>query len=103
MSDEKRKPTYEELENELAIYKNSPYKEGYLGVLRQIETCNKDLNDNPAGLRDADDDKSFDKYNKYILSIETYYQKLEILRDKMSPIEKKQVDAKAAKSSTMAI
>lgn len=103
MSDEKRKPTYEELEKELAIYKSSPYKEAYLGILKQIETCNKDLNDNPAGLRDENDAKAFERYEKYILKVEEYYQKLEILRDKMSPIEKKQVDAKVAKSSTMAI
>jgi len=97
------KDRIKELEEELAKYKESPYKEAYLGILKQIETCNKDLNDNPAGLRDENDAKAFERYEKYILKVEEYYQKLEILRDKMSPIEKKQVDAKVAKSNTMAI
>lgn len=92
-----------ELEDKLAIYESSPYKDGYLGVLTQIETCNKDLNNNPAGLRDEEDEKSFDKYNKYILSIDVYYQKLELLREKMSPTEKKEVDSKVAKSKTIPI
>jgi len=92
-----------QLEEELSIYKNSPLKEGYLGVLKQIETCNKDLINNPAGLRDEEDEKAFTRYDKYILGIDSYYSKLEILRDKMNPVEIKEVDAKVLKSKTMAL
>lgn len=88
MSDEKR---IKELEEKLAIYENSPLKEGYLGVLKQIETCNRDLNNNPAGLRDADDEKSFDRYNKYILSIDAYYNKLKVLRAEMTPAQQEDI------------
>ncbi len=82
-----------ELEEKLAVYENSPYKDAYLGVLKQIETCNKDLIDTPAGLRDEEDAKAFERYDKYILKVDEYYNKLELLRGKMSPEEKKFVDA----------
>lgn len=81
-----------ELEAKLAIYENSPLKEGYLGVLKQIETCNKDLTETPAGLRDEEDEKAFDRYNKYILAIDEYYEKLEYLRAKMNPKEQAELD-----------
>jgi hypothetical protein len=92
-----------ELEEKLAVYENSPYKDAYLGVLKQIETCNKDLIDTPAGLRDEEDAKAFERYDKYILKVDEYYNKLELLRGKMSPEEKKFVDAKANKSKTIPI
>ena len=92
-----------ELEEELEKFKSSPYVDGYLGVLNQINTCNKDLDTKPAGLRDEADEKSFDRYNKYILAIDSYYQKLEILREKMSPTQVKVLDAKVQKSKTIAI
>jgi len=92
-----------ELEEKLAVYENSPYKKAYFGVLKQIETCNKDLVENPAGLRDEEDAKAFERYEKYILKVDEYYNKLELLRGKMSPEEKKFVDAKANKSKTIPI
>ena len=92
-----------ELEEKLAVYESSPYKDAYLGVLKQIETCNKDLIDTPAGLRDEEDAKAFERYDKYILKVDEYYNKLELLRGKMSPEEKKFVDAKANKSKTIPI
>jgi len=81
-----------ELEAKLAIYEGSPLKEGYLGVLKQIETCNEDLTSNPAGLRDEEDAKAFDRYHKYIESIDTYYSKLDYLRSLMNPIDQALVD-----------
>jgi hypothetical protein len=86
------KSRVEELEKKLAVYESSPLVEGYLGVLKQIETCNKDLSEKPAGLRDEDDEKAFDRYNKYILSIDEYYKQLEVLRGKMNPKEQAEVD-----------
>lgn len=100
MNDKER---IKELEEELSKYKESPLVEGYLGVLKQIDTCNRDLQNTPAGLRDSDDEKAFDRYNKYILSIDDYYNKLEILRDKMSPKQVKEVDSKVSKSKTLAL
>jgi hypothetical protein len=92
-----------ELEDKLEVYENSPYSDAYLGVLKHIGACNKDLNDNPAGLRDEEDMKAFEKYEKYILKVDEYYNKLAYLREKMSPTEKKVVDEKAKKSNTLAI
>lgn len=92
-----------ELEEKLEVYEKSPYSEAYLGILNQINTCNKDLNEKPAGLRDEEDAKSYDRFEKYILKVDEYYEKLAYFREKMSPTEKKVVDAKAAKSSTIAI
>ena len=91
------------LKEKLKIYEESPFSEGYLGVLKQIETCNADLIQYPAGLRDEEDAKSFDRYDKYIKAIGDYYDKLEYLRGKMSPEEVKVVDTKAIKSKTFAI
>ena len=100
MDNEKR---IKELEEKLDVYEKSPYSDAYLGVLKQIETCNKDLNEQPAGLRDEEDAKAFERYEKYILKVDEYYNKLAYLREKMSPTEKKLVDEKAKKSNTIAI
>jgi hypothetical protein len=100
---DKKDKEIQDLKDKLAVYESSPLVEGYLGVLKQIETCNKDLLDNPAGLRDEEDDKAFTRYDKYILNIDAYYAKLEILRDKMNPKEVKEVDSKVLKSKTMAL
>lgn len=74
-----------------------------MGVIKHIGACNKDLIDTPAGLRDEEDMKAFEKFEKYILKIDEYYNKLQYLRDKMNPQEIKEVDAKVAKSKTVAI
>ena len=92
-----------ELREKVAIYENSPYVDAYLGILKQIETCNGDMIDKPAGLRDEEDAKAFERYEKYILKVDEYYNKLQYLRDKMNPQEIKEVDAKVAKSKTVAI
>jgi hypothetical protein len=93
----------EELKEKLSVYENSPYVDAYLGVIKHIGACNKDLIDTPAGLRDEEDMKAFEKFEKYILKIDEYYNKLQYLRDKMNPQEIKEVDAKVAKSKTVAI
>ena len=92
-----------ELREKVAIYENSPYVDAYLGILKQIETRNGDMIDKPAGLRDEEDAKAFERYEKYILKVDEYYNKLQYLRDKMNPQEIKEVDAKVAKSKTVAI
>jgi len=92
------KERIEKLEEKLAIYENSPYRDAYLGVLKQIETCNKDLVETPAGLRDEDDAKAFERYEKYILKVDEYYQKLDLLRGKMSPKEQEIEGKKEAKN-----
>ncbi len=91
------KARVEELERKLAVYESSPLVDGYLGVLKQIETCNRDLIDTPAGLRDEDDAKAFDRYDKYIQGIDEYYDKLEYLRSKMNPKEQAEVDIQKQK------
>ncbi len=82
------KENTEELKARLSVYEDSPLKEGYLAILKQINTWNQDLTNEPTGLTynpdsgDADM-KAFDKAHKFITSIDTLYDKLEYLRGKM--------------------
>lgn len=105
------KENIEEIKNRLKIYEESPLKEGYLAILKQINTWNQDLTNEPTGLTynpdsgDADM-KAFDKAHKFITSIDTLYDKLEYLRGKMNPEQQKQVDTaskRSDKSGTKAI
>lgn len=58
------KESTEEIKNRLKIYEESPLKEGYLAILKQINTWNQDLTNEPTGLKydpdngDAEDRKS---------------------------------------------
>ena len=105
------KENIEEIKNRLKIYEESPLKEGYLAILKQINTWNQDLTNEPTGLKydpkngDADM-KAFDKAHKFITSVDTLYDKLEYLRGKMNPEQQKQVDTaskRSDKSGTKAI
>ena len=105
------KENIEEIKNRLKIYEESPLKEGYLAILKQINTWNQDLTNEPTGLTynpdsgDADM-KAFDKAHKFITSIDTLYDKLEYLRCKMNPEQQKAVDTaskRSDKSGTKAI
>jgi hypothetical protein len=99
------------LKAKLAIYEESPLVEGYLAILKQINTWNKDLKNEPTSLKynpdngDADM-KAFDKAHKFISSIDTLYDKLEYIRGKMNPEQQKTVDTaskRQEKSGTKAI
>ena len=103
MEQGKAKSVEQKLREELAIYINSPYCNAYEGILKQINQCNKDMMERPAGLRDEEDAKAFERYEKYILKVDEYYEKLEYLRGKMKPEEVKKIDEKALKSKTVAV
>lgn len=90
------------LREKLSVYENSPYSKTYLGILKQIEACSNDMLDKPAGLRDEDDAKAFDRFAKFIVDVDKYFNQLEYLRSKMTPEEVKKVDEKASKSNTKA-
>lgn len=93
------KENIEEIKNRLKIYEESPLKEGYLAILKQINTWNQDLTNSPTGLKydpkngDADM-KAFDKAHKFITSVDTLYDKLEYLRGKMNPEHKAELELK---------
>jgi len=101
----------EQLKEELKLYKESPYIEGYLSILKQINVWNNDLKNEPTSLKyDPDngdaDQKAFDKAHKFITSVDTLYDKLEYLRGKMNPEQQQKVDTatkRQDKSSTRAI
>jgi hypothetical protein len=105
------KENIEELKKKLEVYEDSPLKEGYLAILKQINTWNQDLTNEPTSLKyDPDsgdaDMKAFDKAHKFITSIDTLYDKLEYLRGKMNPEQQKTVDTaskRSDKSGTKAI
>ena len=91
------KEDIEELKKRLAIYEESPLKQGYLAILKQIDTWNMDLSNEPTSLKyDPDsgdaDMKAFDKAHKFITSIDTLYDKLEYLRGKMNPAQKAELE-----------
>ncbi len=105
------KEEIEELKNRLKIYEESPLEQGYKAILKQINTWNTDLTNEPTSLKyspengDADM-KAFDKAHKFITSIDTLYDKLEYLRSKMNPELQAKVDQstkKKDKSGTKAI
>jgi hypothetical protein len=105
------KEEIEELKNRLKIYEESPLEQGYKAILKQINTWNTDLTNEPTSLKyspengDADM-KAFDKAHKFITSIDTLYDKLEYLRSKMNPELQVKVDQstkKKDKSGTKAI
>lgn len=90
----------QELKKRLEIYETSPLKEGYLAILKQINTWNRDLSNEPTSLKyDPDngdaDMKAFDKAHKYISTIDTLYNKLEYLRGLMNPTLKAEAEAEA--------
>lgn len=95
----KEKDEIQELKERLKKYEESPLKEGYLAILKQINTWNQDLTNEPTGLKydpengDADM-KAFDKAHKFITSIDTLYDKLEYLRGKMNPEHKAELELK---------
>lgn len=101
----------EKLKQELKLYKESPYEEGYLSILKQINVWNNDLKNEPTSLKydpktgDADQ-KAFEKAHKFITSVDTLYDKLDYLRGKMNPEQQQKVDTASKrqdKSSTRAI
>jgi hypothetical protein len=105
------KEDIEEIKSRLKIYEESPLEKGYLAILKQIDTWNMDLSNEPTSLKynpdngDADM-KAFDKAHKFITSIDTLYDKLEYLRSKMNPELQTKVDEstkKKDKSGTKAI
>lgn len=93
------KDRVKELEEELRMYKESPYVAGYLSILKQINTWNKDLSDEPTSLKfdpangDADQ-KAFEKAHKFILTVDTMYEQLDKLRSKMNPKQAKELEEK---------
>ena len=89
-----------ELEAKLAIYEDSPFNDAYLGILKQIEACNRDLLNQPSGLMSEEDAKAFERYEKYILKVDEYYEKLTYLRDKMNPKDQEHVDNVKKKKMT---
>lgn len=87
MSDKEK---IKKLEERLRYFEESPYVDGYNAILNQINTWNKDLQNEPTSLKyDPDsgdaDMKAFDKAHKFIASIDGLYDQLEYLRSKMSP------------------
>lgn len=89
-SEDKLQDEIDQLKEKLKVYEESPLVEGYHAILKQINTWNKDLMDEPTSLKyDPDtgdsDQKAFDKAHKFILSTKELYDQLEYLRLKMSP------------------
>lgn len=91
------KAEVEKLKQKLAIYEGSPYKDGYLAQLKQLNTWNKDLKDAPTSLTynpdtGDSDQKAFEKALKFMLESDKLYEKLEYFRGKMNPAQKAELD-----------
>ena len=100
-----------ELQAKLRQYEESPFVNGYLAQLKQLNSWNKDLKEKPTSLTynedsgDADT-KAFEKALKFMLESDKLYDKLDYFRGKMTPEQQesvKQDNKKSEKSQTKAI
>lgn len=78
------------LKEKLRVYEESPLVEGYNAILNQINTWNRDLQEEPTSLKynpdtGDSDQKAFEKAHKFILTTQQIYDQLAYLRLKMSP------------------
>lgn len=91
MTDKQR---IKELEEKLAVFEKSPYKNGYLSSYTQISTWDKKMIESPISLEAVgeDDLKAFDKAIKYLERKKALFEDLDYFRSKMTAEEKKDVD-----------
>ena len=66
---------------------SSPYYDGYKAVWFTITTLNKEIQESAIIL--SEEDKRFDKINKYIIELKPYYETLDYLRLKLTPEQTK--------------
>lgn len=84
------KEELEKLREELKTLKESPYYVTYVSILRQLNKWAEELKDSPVAMtssNDDDDTRAFDKVDKYMKSLNLYFDQLELLRQKMQPID----------------
>lgn len=85
---------------------NSPFFNGFLGVYVTINNLNAELQQGVAKIVSevnvSEDgqmmiaDKAFERSNKYITEIQTYYEQLDYLRKNLLPKEQETANEKAA-------
>lgn len=85
----------EELRKELSIYKESPYAETYLAVLKQITDWNQQIAEHRIDLYGTKELKEFDRVTKYFSEIKSLTDTLDYLRSKMKPEEVDTANKKA--------
>ncbi len=92
----------------LQTYTESPLADAYVSIYKQLQKWAAELEKNPSTLEYSpdngdDDQKYFDKVHKYITTVDAMYDKLAVLRAKMTNEQEKQVDKKIQKSTTIPI
>lgn len=84
----------EEIENELKIFKESPYVNSYLALYGQIENWNQQLRDIKINLHGEATEKAFERAHKYFTEQKPYFEQLEYLRKLMTPEQQKELEEK---------
>jgi hypothetical protein len=83
-------PYIESLENELNVFKLSPYVKTYLSILVQVDNFNNQLTSQKIDLFADKDQKEFDRSWKYMLESVDMLEKLDKLRKLMTPEQQKE-------------
>lgn len=84
------KEELEKLREELRTLKESPYYVTYVSILTQLNKWAKELKEKPVPMTSSnedDDTRAFDKVDKYMKSLNLYFEQLELLRQKMQPAD----------------
>ncbi len=79
------------LESKLETYTKSPYVNSYLGIKRMIDRGNMQLEQ--AASADIDfESKEFTAIAKFLKLQKEYYEQMDYYRQKMTPIEQRELD-----------
>jgi hypothetical protein len=84
------KEELERLRAELKLLKESPYYVTYVSIYKQLDRWAQELKERPVAITSSnedDDTRAFDKVDKYMKSLNLYFDQLELLRQKMQPID----------------
>ncbi len=86
-----------ELEEKLAVYESSPYKDAYLGLHMTIQRWSLELKDKKFEISSTTDDdmKSFEKAHKTATSMDILFKQLDFLRTKITPEQEAEVRKEA--------
>lgn len=79
--------------DKLKYYEQSPFVSSYEATYSTIERFNEQLKHNEIDIFNINDKPRFEMAHKYLTELDGYLTTLEKIRERMSPEEKKAVDA----------
>jgi hypothetical protein len=82
------------LEDELSVYKDSPYEDSYIALRTKITEWNEELRTKAISLFADKDQKEFDRAHKFFSEQKPYFEQLKYLRIEMGPQKTESADRK---------